>query len=87
MVIESRCGIKCSECNYKEQVNCKGCIHIIKPFWGESCLVKSCCEGKDLDNCGRCSDFPCETLNQFSYDENQGDNGERIKQCREWCNL
>lgn len=32
-MIESRCGILCSECSYREQMNCKGCITIEKPFW------------------------------------------------------
>ena len=41
--VESRCGICCSQCHFQEEVNCKGCTHISKPFWGESCPVKSCC--------------------------------------------
>ncbi len=84
MMIESRCGIVCSECKYKEQVNCKGCAHIDKPFWGESCPVKSCCEDKELLHCGKCGDFPCDLLNQFAYDKEQGDDGKRIEQCRKW---
>jgi len=84
MVIESRCGIVCSECKYKEQVNCKGCVHIDKPFWGESCPLKSCCEGKELSHCGKCDDFPCDLLNQFAYDKEQGDDGKRIQQCKKW---
>ena len=39
-MIESRCGILCSECTYREQMNCEGCVHIQKPFWGDSCPVK-----------------------------------------------
>jgi len=34
------------ECEYKEQVNCKGYFNIQKLFWGETFLVKSCCENK-----------------------------------------
>jgi len=30
--VESRCGICCSQCHFQEEVNCKGCIHISKPF-------------------------------------------------------
>lgn len=83
-MIESRCGILCSECKYKEQVNCKGCVNIDKPFWGESCPVKSCCEGKELLHCGKCADFPCDLLNKFAYDKEQGDDGKRIEQCKKW---
>lgn len=83
-MIESRCGILCNECEYKEKTGCKGCINIEKPFWGEKCPVKSCCEEKGNIHCGMCSEFPCELLNQYAYDENQGDNGKRIVQCRCW---
>lgn len=83
-MIESRCGILCTECDYRESMNCSGCVNISKPFWAEACPVKSCCEGKQQAHCGECSEFPCALLNQFSYDEKQGDNGKRIQQCRAW---
>ena len=86
-MIESRCGILCNSCDYKSQMNCKGCINIAKPFWGESCPVKSCCENRKNSNCGQCSDFPCEILRKFSYDKEQGDGGARIEQCRSWCGV
>ena len=82
-MIESRCGILCSACKYKEQMNCKGCIAIDKPFWGD-CDVKSCCEAKKYDYCGQCPDFPCSTLTEMSYAEEEGDNGKRIETCRIW---
>ena len=69
---ESRCGILCGECTYREQMGCKGCTKIDKPFWGEVCPVKSCCEGHGLEHCGQCREFPCGLLNQFAYDEQQG---------------
>ncbi|MEW6713263.1 MAG: DUF3795 domain-containing protein, partial [Candidatus Riflebacteria bacterium] len=36
-MIESRCGIVCHECDYREKMNCGGCVNISKPFWGEKC--------------------------------------------------
>ena len=51
-MVESRCGILCGECGYREQMNCGG--------------------------------FPCDLLNMFAYDKEQGDNGKRIEQCRKW---
>ncbi len=81
---ESRCGLLCSQCEYRESVPCSGCIQMQKPFWGESCPVKSCCEERGHLHCGECGDFPCETLHQFAYDEQQGDNGARIEQCKRW---
>ena len=72
------------QCSYQGQTGCKGCVNIEKPFWGESCPVKSCAETKGHEHCGQCSDFPCDLLNQFAYDEKQGDNGKRLEQCKCW---
>jgi len=83
-VIESRCGILCSGCGYRASMGCGGCIAIKRPFWGEICPLKTCCEAKGLENCGRCGEFPCEVLVQFAFDEQQGDGGRRIEQCRAW---
>ena len=83
-MIESRCGILCGECSFQEQTGCAGCLQIQKPFWGDSCPVKSCCEEKEHTHCGQCGDFPCALLNQFAYDEKQGDGGKRIEQCTLW---
>lgn len=83
-MIQSRCGILCSSCQYKEQTGCTGCTTIQKPFWGDGCPVKSCCEEKALVHCGQCAAFPCALLHQFAYDKQQGDQGKRIEQCRQW---
>jgi len=83
-MIESRCGIVCSECSYRESMGCIGCANISKPFWAESCPVKSCCEGKMFTHCGECSDLPCKILTAFAYDKEQGDDGKRIEQCKKW---
>lgn len=83
-MIQSRCGILCKQCDYKDQMNCKGCTNIIKPFWGESCPLKNCCESKNHNHCGECNEFPCDLLNQFSRDPQQGDGGKRIEQCKMW---
>ncbi len=86
-MIESRCGIICSECTFRETMHCKGCINIDKPFWGENCPVKSCCEKKDIEHCGTCEKFPCGVLTGFSYDKEHGDDGKRINQCKVWAGL
>lgn len=83
--IESNCGIYCSECKFLKENVCLGCTNIEKPFWGDSCAIKDCCKEKKVDCCGECTDFPCELLNSFAYDKEQGDNGARIENCRRWC--
>ena len=83
-MIESRCGLICSECAFFTNGTCSGCRAISKPFWGESCPVKSCAEERAHAHCGQCEAFPCQTLNAFAYDKEQGDDGARIAQCRAW---
>ena len=87
-MIDSRCGLKCSElnCNELYNINCDGCVNIEKPFHGE-CSVKLCCESRGYEHCGLCEAFPCELLNSFAYDEKHGDGGERINACRCWADL
>lgn len=82
-MIESRCGINCSTCNYKEETNCPGCMASEgKMFWGE-CELAKCSIDKNLDHCGQCNDFPCPLLTRFSYDPEHGDNGLRIENLKE----
>ena len=83
-MVQSRCGLKCSECEYASVPGCDGCLNG-SPFWGE-CRIAACCEGKGLEHCGLCGEFPCKKLNEFAYDEEQGDNGQRIENLREWMN-
>ena len=86
MIIESRCGLKCSECEWREKMKCAGCTQIGNPFWG-SCDVKSCCESKNHTHCGQCGEFVCDTLHSFAYAEKEGDNGRRIEQCKQWATI
>lgn len=82
--LAARCGINCGECEYKEQFNCQGCTKSEgKMFWGE-CQVSSCCSSKGHEHCGKCSSFACDTLNAFAYHPEQGDNGKRIENLKEW---
>lgn len=83
-MIESRCGILCNECGFREQTGCKGCAQMDKPFWGDACPVKSCCETKSHEHCGECENFSCPLLDSFAYDKEQGDCGKRIEQCKRW---
>lgn len=83
-MVESRCGLVCSTCTYREQMNCSGCTNIDKPFWADNCPVKACCEKQFYAHCGQCTQFPCSLLEQFAYDKEQGDDGQRIVQCKTW---
>ncbi len=81
---DSRCGLHCNECNWKESHGCGGCIETRgHPFHGE-CPVAICCQTKGLVHCGECYLIPCDLLYSYSFDKEHGDNGERIKQCIQW---
>ena len=88
-MVKSRCGIICDTQKCKEAFgfDCEGCLNISSPPWGESCAVKACSEGRKLNHCGECEDFPCDLLKNFSFDKEHGDNGARIDQCKEWTKL
>ena len=85
-MIISRCGIVCEPQVCKEAfgVDCAGCPNISKPIWGDCCDIKDCCEGRGLEHCGQCSDFPCDILKEYAYDKEHGDSGKRIENCRMW---
>ena len=87
-MIETRCGLCCSNCSYREPYDCKGCIKTGgHPFHGE-CPVAKCAEGRGLVHCGQCPDFPCELLMQYSCDPEHGDHpaGARIRELLKWRN-
>lgn len=85
-MIDTRCGLSCGKCEYREACNCGGCIATNgHPFHGE-CPVAMCCQEKGFHHCGECPDIPCQLLVQYSSDPEQGDNppGARIEQCKKW---
>lgn len=69
---ESRCGLLCSECQYREIMKCEGCP------------IKSCVEGKNLEHCGQCQRFPCKRLHEFAFDPATGSEGTRIENLTSW---
>ena len=85
-MVDSRCGLHCTGCEYKETCGCNGCIETNgHPFHGE-CPVAVCCQDKGFLHCGECPDIPCELLTQYSCDPEHGDtpHGARIAQCIRW---
>lgn len=80
----ARCGIDCETCPDRERSACPGCQATAgKLFWGE-CALAVCCAAKGHDHCGQCQEFPCATLNEYAYDAEHGDNGERIRNLHAW---
>ena len=86
MKVDSRCGLHCDTCEWKEPCSCGGCIETNgHPFHGE-CPVAVCCQEKGILHCGLCGAFPCELLMQYSNDPEHGDTppGARIEQYKRW---
>ncbi len=85
-MIDSKCGLHCSTCEFKSTCGCGGCIQTNgHPFYGECSLAK-CCQEKGVTYCGECKEFPCEFLKKFSCDPEHGDTpkGARIEECKKW---
>ena len=85
-MVDSRCGLHCTGCEFVENCGCGGCIKTNgHPFYGE-CSVAICCQEKGVTHCGQCPQFPCQQLKEYSEDKEHGDNppGARIEQCRRW---
>lgn len=83
---ESRCGLRCGSCEYREPYSCGGCLETGgHPFHGE-CPVAQCCQARGHAHCGECPELPCALLTQYSCDPEHGDTppGARIEQCRCW---
>lgn len=73
------CGLDCAICDYREKMNCSGCQACGgEMFWGE-CEIAACCISKQIENCSKCDQFPCENLKAFAFHAEQGDNGKRIE--------
>ena len=85
--VQSRCGLLCDGCGFRESYGCAGCVALGgKPFWGE-CPVAKCCQGRGFTHCGQCADMPCDTLREFSCGEDEHcdrPKGARIAVCRAW---
>lgn len=86
-MIDSRCGLHCTDCQWKESAGCGGCIPTMgHPFHGE-CAIAVCCQNKGHAHCGECDSIPCDRLYAFSYlDPEHGDTpqGARVEVCRRW---
>lgn len=85
--IDSRCGLHCTGCEWKESCGCGGCIETNgHPFHGE-CSIANCCQEKGYVHCGECNIIPCNKLYAYSYlDPEHGDTpqGARVSVCRRW---
>ncbi len=65
------CGLYCGSCEYFKK-QCQGCGHVNgKPFWtaqikDKICPLYNCCiNQKQLEHCGLCNEFPCETFTEL----------------------
>lgn len=58
----SVCGANCSACGYAKR--CKGCNYqngSVIFCDVKECPIHSCCAEKELSDCGKCAEFPCQT--------------------------
>ena len=83
-MIDSRCGLCCAGCSFRDSHGCGGCIETMgHPFHG-ACPIALCCQEKHLAHCGECDGVPCDNLYAYCFsDKEHGDMGARILRCRE----
>ncbi|MDF1537942.1 MAG: DUF3795 domain-containing protein [Candidatus Thorarchaeota archaeon] len=62
--ILNACGAYCTDCpnlGGKKEPACAGCVQTQgKPWWGECALFK-CASEHNVEYCGQCDEFPCDT--------------------------
>ena len=84
---QSRCGLLCESCAFKEPYNCGGCIKTLgHPFHGE-CPIAVCAQEKGYIHCGQCPDMPCEKLYEYSCGDSEHcdkPKGARLEILRYW---
>ncbi len=80
----SRCGLDCENCVNREECDCPGCLELAEGDWAGDCDIKKCCEEKQYEHCGLCPEFPCPLLRNTSFDEEEGDDGERLITLKRW---
>ena len=61
------CGVDCAVCVTRVEGKCEGCrtsgANGDCPFWeGSPCQYYLCAKEKNINNCGQCSEVPCEKL-------------------------
>jgi len=68
MELTACCGLYCGDCEFLGE-KCPGCGQVYgKPFHVELsklevCSIYGCCvDKKQLEHCGLCDEFPCETF-------------------------
>lgn len=50
-----------------EDVNCLGCLSKIEPtiYHCKECNIRKCGFEKEVENCSKCIEYPCETISKF----------------------
>jgi predicted RNA-binding Zn-ribbon protein involved in translation (DUF1610 family) len=48
-----------------EDLVCDGCLSDRVFGYCQVCPIKSCCNGKQIEGCHQCSDFPCKFIDDF----------------------
>ena len=50
-----------------EDINCDGCLATTDRLWGycHACEIRKCGQGKGVENCAYCDEYPCHKLVKF----------------------
>ena len=50
-----------------DDIRCEGCLSDNPFVYCKVCSIKSCTREKGLEGCHQCNDFPCKTIEDFSF--------------------
>ena len=77
------CGVDCSVCSDYVSGICTGCRESAHTTT-EDCPTVTCCEGKNIEFCNGCEQFPCEGMQAFfTESESHKEAYARLKKLRE----
>ena len=66
-----------------DDINCSGCrAEGAKIGYCNVCQIRKCCVERSLDDCGKCEDFACETLEGFykMFPDGGAENRQRLSE-------
>ncbi len=52
----------------QNDIKCEGCLSKNQFVLCKTCPIKSCTQEKSLDGCHRCPDWPCNIVEEFSFE-------------------
>ena len=73
------CGVDCQACPDLASGACPGCRKSVWPE-GDACPPVACCQGRGIEVCGMCTEFPCPMMADFYRESESHERAGRLMQ-------